>query len=226
MTKFEYVCFVSYRNSQQNEGRLNTFAKKLTEEIALSFEAFLPDSSVRDANGHAVFLDQHIFNNYDFEPVRLGHGLCKSICWLVLFSRNYLGGSLWCASELVGMLQLEEKRLQNLNLEGNPDFGFVVPVLLAGDPTNLPPELAARKRHVVDLRKFFLRPSFATDNDFVDLLTGMLDRIGRVHEVVLGENVNLCSDCGNFQLSDVGQLPGKQEIENFLKTLVPPQPTT
>lgn len=226
MTKFEYVCFVSYRNSQQNEGRLNTFAKKLTDEIALSFEAFLRESNVCDPNGHSVFLDQQIFTNYDFDPVRLGAGLCKSICWLVLFSRNYLGGSLWCASELDGMLRLEQARLQNLTLDGNPDLGFVVPVLLTGDPENLPPNLANRKRHFVDLRKFFLRPSFATDSDFTDLLTEMLDRIGRVQEVVLAKNLDICSDCGTFRLLDVRDLVGKQEIENFLKTLVPPQPTS
>ncbi|MBL7795270.1 MAG: toll/interleukin-1 receptor domain-containing protein [Saprospiraceae bacterium] len=181
---------------------------------------------MRDANGHCIFLDQHIFSNYDFDPVELGQGLCKSICWLVLFSRNYLSGSLWCASELDGMLRLEEKRLQNLGLNRNLDLGFVVPVLLAGDPENLPPSLANRKHHLVDLKKFFLRPSFATDNDFADLLTDMLDKIGRVQEVVLSKKLDICSDCGTFRLSDVGQIDGRMEIENFVKSLVPPQPTT
>ncbi|MFM9946993.1 MAG: hypothetical protein ACKV1O_03570 [Saprospiraceae bacterium] len=227
MTKFEYACFISYRNGFRVQDHLNTFTKKFADVIANTVQGFLADSDVRDMAERNVFLDQDIFPNYDFQIDQLSQGLCKSICWVVMFTRDYQGGSLWCASELEGMTRLEKERLEKIMLDGNPDIGFVVPVLLTGDPSDMPFYLQRRKKHLIDLRHLFLRPKFETENEFNDLLTGLLDKIGRVQKVVLEKNVNLCEDCAAFRLVDVSSTEGREQIADFVKTLkTPPQPTS
>lgn len=227
MSSFEYACFVSYRNSREVQGRLNTFTRALVEEIKYSIEAYLEDSTIQDASGRFIFLDQDVFQNYDFDPVELGRGVCKSICWVVLCTRNYFGGSLWCASELEGMLRLEKIRLGQIEQSANPDFGFTIPVLITGDDSNLPRELRKRDRHLLDFRRFFLRKNFTNDDDFADLLTKLLDNIGRVQSAVLAKNTDICTHCDGFKLIDVRNEEGQTEISSFITEIIrPPQPTT
>ena len=203
MSKFEYACFLSYRNGRHEQARLNTFTKILAEEIKNAVDAYLPDSSVQDDQERIVFLDQDIFKNYDFDPKALGKGLCNSICWIVLYTRNYFGGSLWCASEYHGMLALEKKRLKKLGLKKNPDSGFIAPILLTGDHEEMPQDMRNRTRHLFDFRKLFLRKTFENDDDFTDKLTAILDNIGRVHKVALAKKTDLCHNCKDFKLVDV-----------------------
>ncbi len=226
MSKFEYACFISYRNGREAEDRLNTFTRVLADEIIKSVEAFLPDNSIQENSGKFVFLDKDVFQDFDFDPKVLGAGLCKSICWVVIYTRNYFSGSLWCASEYHGMLQIESERLTNLGLEKNPDFGFVAPILLTGDPEEMPANLRSRSRHFFDFRRLFLRKSFENDDDFTDKLTDMLDKIGRVHKVILTKKVELCGSCEGFSLVDVRTEQGRQEIAAFVEKInKPPQPT-
>lgn len=80
MTKFEYACFISYRNGFKGHDRLNIFTKKFADVIAESVQGFLEDSDVRDMAARNVFLDQDIFPNYDFQIDQLNMGrstFCK-----------------------------------------------------------------------------------------------------------------------------------------------------
>jgi len=225
MTKFKYTCFISYRNGAKIDDHLNTFAEEFAKTISGKVAGFLADSEVRDENQLNVFLDKHIFSNYRFELDTLSGGLCKSIVWVVLFSRNYFSGSLWCASELPGMAHLEPIRLKAVASDTNPDLGFVVPVLLAGKPEELPDFLRKRGNHLVDLRKFYLRPHFRESDEFADLLTGLLDKIGLVQRVVLDKNTDLCDGCQNFKLKNVDDPNDLAEIKKFVDTIkTPPQP--
>lgn len=223
----EYACFISYRNSRQGHGRLNEFAEALRIEITKAVDAYLPDSSIQDADGHNVFLDQVIFKDFAFNAEQLGHGLCKSIVWIVLYSRNYLSGSLWCASELDGIVRLEQARLASTGQSENPDFGFIVPILLASDEAELPPVLRKNKRHLLDFNDFFLRPNFTQADDFIDKLRTLLDNIGRVQQVILDKDADICASCNDFAIEDVTQEGGRERIQEFVKELKakrPPQP--
>lgn len=225
MTKFDYVCFISYRNAYEVEGHLTRFTRTLAEEISDKAEAYLPDSVVRDTQGRNIFLDQYAFPNYVFNVATLSQGLCKSIVWIVLYSRNYLSGSLWCASELHGMSSLEALRLQLLNASANPDFGFVVPVIITGTKEEMPPFLKKNKHHIVDLSKIYIRKGFPDADEFTDALTGLLDKIGRVQQAIIDGNVDICCDCVNFSLKDINQEAEKSVVENFVVALkTPPQP--
>lgn len=227
MVPLEYACFISYRNSREVKGRLNDFAATLKTEIANAVDAYLPDSSIQDAEGRIAFLDQDVFNNFAFDSARLGQGLCTSIVWIVLYTRNYLGGSLWCASELEGMMRLEKERLACIGQSANPDFGFIAPIRLTGDEAEMPPALRKYKRHLLDFSSFFLRKNFTEDNDFRDKLRVLLDNIGRVQQVVLDRNADICAGCNSFVLVDVTEDEGKAIIETFvenLKAKQPPQP--
>jgi len=91
----------------------------------------------------------------------------------------------------------------------------------------MPDFLQKQKKHIIDLRRLFLRKKFEDENEFTDLLTELLDKIGRVQTVVLEKNVNLCEDCVTFRLVDVSSPKGKEQIVDFVKTLkTPPQPTS
>jgi hypothetical protein len=222
MSRFEYNCFISYRNGRQPNDRLNTFTQILVRKIRESIDGYLPDMNIRDAADRFIFLDQEIFVNATFDAQALGRGLCKSVCWIVLFSRNYFSGSLWCASEYHGMLTLEKMRLTALNQEHNADLGFIIPIQLAGDEEEMPDGMRHRKRHLKDFRKFFLRSNFENDNDFEDMLTEMLDKIGRVHKVVLPKIGDICRGCDAFQLENVNTDAGKGAIAEFVSALYPP----
>lgn len=227
MVPLEYACFISYRNSREVKGRLNDFAAALKTEIANAVDAYLPDSSIQDAEGQIVFLDRDVFNNFAFDPQQLGQGLCKSIVWVVLYTRNYLSGSLWCASELHGMMKLEEDRLACIEQSNNPDFGFIAPIRLTGDEAEMPEALRKYKRHLLDFSGFFLRKNFTEDDDFADKLRTLLDNIGRVQQVVLDKDADICAGCNSFALVDVTQEEGKADIEAFVENLKakrPPQP--
>jgi hypothetical protein len=163
MTPLEYACFISYRNSREVLRPLNDFAAALKNEIADVVEYYLENSDIQDTNGRIVFLDQEVFHNFEFDAIRLGQGLCKSIVWIVLYTRNYFSGSLWCASELEGMMRLEKERLACIGQSANPDFGFISPIRLTGDEAEMPPALRKYKRHLLDFSSFFLRKNFTED---------------------------------------------------------------
>lgn len=225
MTQFKYTCFISYRNGFKVDDHLNNFTHQFAEIIGSRVEAYLPDSNVRDEKQHNVFLDRHIFPNLDFNVETLSRGLCDSIAWVVLFSRNYFSGSHWCTCEMEGMNRLEQIRLQHLNQLQNPDIGFVVPVLIAGDPDDLPGFLSKRKNHLIDLRRLYLRKNFGDTEEFADLLTDLLDRIGRVQQVVLNKKADVCGGCEDFKLVDVSTPEGLETIKAFVETIkTPPKP--
>jgi len=68
MSKFEYTCFISYRNGRQELDPLNVFTRALADEIIKSIDPFLPDSSIQDSGGKFVFLDKDIFQDFDLLP--------------------------------------------------------------------------------------------------------------------------------------------------------------
>jgi len=91
----------------------------------------------------------------------------------------------------------------------------------------MPSDLRNRNRHLFDFRRFFLRKTFENDDDFSEKLTDMLDKIGRVHKVILTKKVELCGNCAGFSLVDVRTETGRQEIASFVKKIdTPPQPTS
>lgn len=225
MTRFKYACFISYRNGYKVTDRLNTFSEGFAKFISSTVQGYVK-GHVRDENGHNVFLDQHIFPDFIFDLGTLSSGLCKSIVWIVLYTRDYLDGSMWCASELEGMTRLEKHRLQQMSEINNPDIGFVVPVILSGRQEEMPPFLQKRKKHIIDLRHLYLRKNFADETEFTDLLTDLLDKIGIVQRVVLGKNSDICSECHQFRLCDVSTSDGLDKINAFVSNLYPPpQPT-
>lgn len=227
MTKFEYACFISYRNSRHIEGLLSEFSRQLCDALERTLDTYLYDDISRDDHPDMVFLDENVIKTGDFISPLMGKALCKSICWLVIFTRNYLGGSLWCASELQGMFHLEEKRFQSLGL-ANPDFSFIVPILFKGDENDMPDEIK-RRAFEKDFKRFTLAVKDITQHpEFVEAVELLADKIAKVQRAVLDCNVNICGDCHNFILHDVNQVASKQEVALFVqqikKQAAPQQP--
>lgn len=227
MTKFEYACFISYRNSRDPEGLLSAFSRQLCDALERTLDTYLYEDISRDEYRGMVFLDENVITTGDFIAPVMGKALCKSVCWLVVFTRNYLGGSMWCASELCGMFHLEEKRFISLGVN-NPDFSFIIPILFKGEVSDMPDEIK-RRAFEKDFKRFTLAVKDITQHpEFVESVELLADKIAKIQRTVLDCNVNICSDCHQFTLHDVNNLAGIEEVTKFVervkKQTAPVQP--
>jgi hypothetical protein len=225
MHSFNYIGFVSYRNGKPGSAQ-EIFVEKFVRALKRSVDEDLEDERIGDERGRNIFFDREIFpNNSDFDLKTLSAGLCKSMVWIVLYTRNYLRASdpSWCASELHGMEVLEGKRLTKLDATGSKDFGFVIPIILRGNEEEMPRFLREKKRHILNMSGFSLRPNVEYDRDFTDQLLQLCVKIGQLQSSLLKKKVDICADCADFLLKDMNSEADKAEIAAYLQ---PPQPTT
>jgi hypothetical protein len=226
MSKFEYACFVSYRNSRQIDGLISTFARELRNALEKYLDAYLYEDISKIENPDMVFLDENIIETGDFLPKELGQGLSKSICWICIFTRSYLGGSLWCASELHGMVHLQGKREELLQFTKD-EHRFILPILLRGDSSDLPNILS---NHIFTdkFKKFTLASKNIYENEgFVDHIDAMAALIAQKQKILIekcAENkIDLLDIHKDFVLKDVYKPNEKAEIETFVNSLKSPK---
>jgi TIR domain len=221
MTIFEYACFVSYRNSRKVDGLISSFALELTHALEQYLDAHLVDDISQYDNEHLVFLDRRILDEGDFLPPALGQGLAKSLCWIVVFTPNYLGGALWCASELHTMLELETARFSQLELN-HSNKSFVIPLVLRGKDADIPKRL----RTLVfsqDFRKFLLSDqnigSITSWAEKVDELASYIAERQRLIKDNNKKGVDLCADWEQCSLIDVTTPKGIATIKSFIESI-------
>ncbi|MEO6760571.1 MAG: toll/interleukin-1 receptor domain-containing protein, partial [Saprospiraceae bacterium] len=110
MSKFLYGGFVSYRHGdpEQEDDDLTSFANQVKD-------AFVSELRTQ---GLEVFFDiERMKGGYILNPV-LGASLCKSVCMIVIFVRDYMSLTKpYCAAELWTMLQCEQERFQKLGID-------------------------------------------------------------------------------------------------------------
>ena len=223
MLKFKYACFISYRNSKAEAGENTVFAEQLYEAIRDRVDNLLYED-LDDPENHQVFLDKKVMGSGEFINNVLGQALCQSICWLVIFTRGYLRGSLWCASELEAMFKLEQQRFQTLQLT-NPVNSFIIPILFRGDKSDLPDALQ-NLTFETKLARFSLahnrNTTITNDAELEPEIAKLIDEIVLREKMVrdcevLGES--LCDDCHNFTVVNVLHQDGLQKIQNFVQDL-------
>jgi len=222
MTKFEYACFISYRNSRLTDGLISSFARELAFALEQYLDAHLIDDIQKNDNNYMVFLDKHVIKSGDFLPNLLGQGLCKSMCWIIVYTPNYLRGALWCASELNTMLRLQEERIKRLSV-GKQSKPFIIPIMLRGSQEDVPTGL---RNYIAnqDFRKYLLSHTNIGRHELwapiIDELASIIaerQRLIRKHEE---KRVNLCENCNDCAVVDVTVEDGYKEIESFLQSML------
>lgn len=225
MTTFEYALFVSYRHSRQEQnGLVSAFARELTDALERIIDTYLFEDIGRERNTHQVFLDEKVIPGGNWIIREISEGLYRSVCWVFIFTRNYLGGSLYCASELKGMTDIQRHRRNALG----PGFqtNLIIPVLLRGDVGDMPPALQG-----IAVKSDFRRFSLAAKNiaehpDFVTQIEELAEWIAQRQKEQCDKSknlqVNLCKDHQAFSIEDVNTAAGKNNVTEFIQSLNSP----
>lgn len=226
MTTFEYALFVSYRHSRQEQnGLLSAFARELTDALERIIDTHLYEDIGRERNSHQVFLDEKVIQGGNWISKDISEGLHRSVCWAFLFTRNYLGGSLYCASELKGMVDLQQKRRRLIG--GDINSSLIIPVLLRGNVTDMPPALQG-----IAVKADFSRFTLAVKNiaehpDFVTKIEELAEWIAQRQKEQCDKSkalgVNLSEGYQNFSIEDVNTEAGKNNVAQFIKSLNSPE---
>ncbi|MCK6691572.1 MAG: toll/interleukin-1 receptor domain-containing protein [Thermoanaerobaculia bacterium] len=223
MPGFKYACFISYRNSKAETGENTVFAEQLYDAIRDRVDNVLYND-LEDPANHLVFLDKKVMGHGEFINTILGQAICKSICWVVIFTRGYLRGSLWCASELESMLKLEQTRFNTLQI-ANPVKSFIIPILFRGDKADLP-EALQNITFETKLAKFSLAYNRSTpltnDAELEPEIAKLIDEIVHREKIILDQSpleAGLCKDCDTFALVNVTEQAGYKKIQEFVQEL-------
>lgn len=224
MTTFEYAAFISYRNSRQRDnGLLSTFARELAIALGRVVDAYLYEDIGQTRNSPLVFLDENIIKSGDWIVPEISEGLFRSVCWIVLYSRNYLGGSLFCASELKGMIELSKSRSTTL---GNLKNNLIIPVLFRGDDSDMPQALK-RIAYNADFRRFSLASkNIAELDEFTQQIEDIAELIAQRQKEQCEKSrsipIDLCQDYHQFRVEDVSTKIGKRRVAKFINQLKKP----
>jgi hypothetical protein len=136
VTQFRHVCFISYRNLDDNLYRYTV--DRIYEDLdgELSFQRNLPTKP--------VFQDRKETRAGDMYNEVIAKRLCRSAVMVLIYIPRYFE-SKYCRREYRAMQQLEQERLQYLNPEQR-DCGLIFPIILREDE-EMPPSLK-RRQHV------------------------------------------------------------------------------
>ncbi|HET6892149.1 MAG TPA: toll/interleukin-1 receptor domain-containing protein [Pyrinomonadaceae bacterium] len=134
-------CFLSFRGGKGNlaAGILDLFAKALENELELQVDAGLYRYTQQMVAG-------------DFIDPSIAKELVASACMVVLFTGKYFSKTnTYCTREYLAMSRLEESRLKELQNDGQPNHGLIIPVILR-NPERFPNLL--KQRFWLDFTEF------------------------------------------------------------------------
>lgn len=182
---FEYGCFISYMRPEHK--MMAQFVDELVEALESEFEPYLPKPLVyRDVD--------RLRSGHRFTPA-LGRALCASACWIVVYVPQYADHD-YCLREFRAMRVLEERRRSELSGRLMPEEGMIIPVILRGEPRQLPDDLG-EQAHCLVFNKFTTASGKILRNRrYVEEIGKLAPYVQRLHS--LGEHLKL--DCGDFTI--------------------------
>ena len=222
MSSFKHACFISYRNGTQPDdlnthNLLTTFAKQLKQALQNELDAYMP----YDEMNH-IFLDVDDLKPGEFIHSKISRELCQSICMIVVYTRSYFSrDKLFCASELIGMLEKEKERCQQLGIQ-NPQQGCIITVLLRGRTEEIPTTLSQRVWHNFD--KFSLSQTEIQKNpNFEQKVREIAEYIADHCEVLMErsqeQGLDLCENCLSFEIPDITEPTGKKQVSDYVASI-------
>nr|NQU93486.1 toll/interleukin-1 receptor domain-containing protein [Bacteroidota bacterium] len=216
---FHHACFVSYRNGKKVDDRLtddllNTFASQVYDALESELQAYFDFDK-------KVFLDFKNLEPGQFLISVFSEALCRSVAMIVIFTPNYLSeDKLFCASELKGMIEIENNRNNILN-ENHKD-GFIITIVLRG-PKHVPHFLKKRVCHDFSRFDLSIKEEIKRHPEFSKTIREIAEKIFHTHERIktccIEKEVDLFSNCEDFRISDIDD--GKEEamVQTFINDI-------
>ena len=209
MSGFQNSCFISYRhgNPEDRDDLLNSFATQVKDLLAEELWAF---------HKPVFFDEERIKGGYVLNPV-LGSAICKSVCSVVIFVRDYLSKqNPYCAAELMAMLECESGRLAKLGIEPEQAQHRQIITIILRDPDLLPDELDKRKWY--DCSKFGLQRKPLRDYEkyepyFKEIAKFIRDWYDTVEE----DETVLCQHCDQVRLPDLTDPAAAAPVLDFIR---------
>ena len=209
MTDFEYSAFLSYRNGKKDtDDLLNSFIKQFYDALQSELKT--------QTDGLDLFLDIYQLEGGTILNAKIGNGICKSVCYIPVFTRNYLSTKkMYCAAELMGILEMEEKRIKLLGWE-NEERSFIFPVILRN--REKVPDILGENRISYDFCDFTLSVEELKKNGVhVNKFKELANSIADLYELMENESEEILKECETFKIRDINNKDHKAEIQAFIK---------
>lgn len=190
---FEYGCFVSYMRPEHP--MMVEFMDGLVTALNSELEPFVPKP--------LVYLDrERLQGGAKFTPA-LSRALCASACWIVVYVPQYPSHE-YCLREYRAMQLLEERRRRELGSRVLPEQGMIIPVILRGDPGQLPDGLGERA-HCLKFNRFTTYSGDILRNqDYIEQIERLAPYVKEIHDM----GSELSFDCTQFSIPELDGDPG------------------
>lgn len=174
----QHACFISYRHYDSPE--LRQLVSQLHDELKTQLALLMDEKP---------YWDEQLYYGEQFRN-KLAETLCESVCMVVLYSPVYCE-SKFCRSEFLGMLNLQEQRLQALG-QPNASAGMIIPIILKRHPKDhihkqdwLPPQIEDRFNYC-DISQFVLRSTRKLRNNakFREQMQRIAEDIARIRSLL------------------------------------------
>lgn len=196
------ACFISYRHGQY----------ELMKEFIIDFCAALRSELEPMLHRGGIYLDHDRLKGGDFYNRELARNLFESATMIMVYTPTYFDTEHpYCAREYWAMLALERDRLRNLSLNGCPDHGLIIPIVLRGS-RYLPDEIKGRRQYhnfegfQLGGRRLSRHPRFAPV--IREIAAYICDRYQEMQSL----------PAETFQYGEHFRLPEASEITPFLRT--------
>lgn len=216
---FEHACFISYRNGKKVndtliDDLLNTFASQVYDALESEMQAWFDFDK-------KVFLDFKCLQPGEFLIPVFSKALCRSVAMIVVFTPNYFSRKkMFCASELKGMVEIEEQR--KILFTESKSESQIITIVLRGDKF-VPPYLKKRVYH--DFSLFDLsQVEIKRHPEFNKKIKEITEKIFTIYQNILDEcnikQVNLLSGCDSFRIDDIDTSGGEQSVKAFIHHVI------
>ncbi|GEM_PF-1544838 len=209
MSKFQYGGFVSYRHGDPDDpyDALNSFAKQVKEALASELKT----------QGKDVYFDlERMKGGFVLNPV-LGSSVCKSVCMIVIFVRDYLSlDKPYCAAELWTMLQCEQERFQKLGIDpATAQRGHIV--TLAYRNPDLVPDIL-KKRIFYDFSGHTAADlPLRLNKDYAKVFVEIATYIADLYDEIEHQEAAICKDCDQRTMPDLDDPVANMPVLDFIR---------
>lgn len=187
----KHACFISYAHAK---GKLiNSFVEKFSEVLSDELEAYFDED---------LWIDREKLNTGEDLELALAEAICKSVCVVVLFFPRYTRRE-WCMRELAHAERIERERLSQLKGCYTPSRGIIIPVVLRGDPEDMPEII--KRRVWANFKEFSLADPDITHNpEHVAIVIKMAEYIHDVYKEICRackeQNIDILHNCSSYLL--------------------------
>jgi TIR domain len=198
--RFQYSCFISYRHleSELQVRVVNDLYKALCNELNVQLSC-------------KVYLDeQRLRPGYRFNEA-LADALCRSVCLIVVFSPTYFDEeNTYCTREWLGMLRLQQLRMNLLSAEAQRAMGFIIPIVIRG--TKRLPRFIRDQIQYYNFEDFLLcQPEMSKHEGYAKEIKKIADYVADLYDEFQSGPEDPCKECANFRL------PSEQEALQWLR---------